>query len=66
MRIDKDPRQQESPPASTQPVAGSHSDVNKRAENENPRANENLDDRERDNEASDYDVGSEVTDGEDA
>lgn len=66
MRIDKDSRQQESPPAPAQPVAGSPSDGNKRAANENPRANENLDDREQDNEAADYDVGSEITDGEDA
>lgn len=66
MRIDKDPRQQQSPPTTAQPVAGSPSGVNKRAGNENPRANENLEDPEQDNQASDYDVGSEITDGEDA
>ena len=65
MRIDKDSRQQESSSASSQPVAGSPSGLNQRAANENPRANENLDDKEQDNEATDYDIGSEITDGED-
>jgi hypothetical protein len=46
MQYDKDPRQQESTPSPAQPLAGSPSDLNKRAANENQRANENLDDLE--------------------
>ena len=49
-----------------QTVAADPSDLNKMAQNDNPRANENI--QESDNELEDpqHDVGSEITDGEDA
>ena len=52
-------------PSSGQPVPGSPADLDKRAENENPRANENIS-REEGSEDHTNEVGSEITDGEDA
>lgn len=52
-------------PSPGQPVAGSPSDLD-HARNENPRANENLPREDSDSEEPATDVGSEITDGEDA
>jgi hypothetical protein len=53
-------------PSPGQPVAGSPADLDKRAENENPRANENIPREDNENGDTTSDVGSEITDGEDA
>lgn len=53
-------------PSPGQPTAGSPADLDKRAENENPRANENIPREGSDNEDTSGGVGSEITDGEDA
>jgi hypothetical protein len=47
-----------------QPIAGNPSDVNKRAENPNPRANENLADQDN-RKDQEHEIGTEITDGED-
>jgi len=52
------------PPAPSQP--GSPMDINKRAENPNPRANENLPPGGATDQDPAHDVGAEITDGEDA
>jgi hypothetical protein len=53
-------------PSSGQPVPGSPADLDKRAENDNPRANENIAREEGSSEDPTNEVGSEITDGEDA
>jgi hypothetical protein len=63
---EKERPSQEASPSPTQPIAGSPEDLNKRVQNENPRANENIR-QQQDNDAqgSAHDVGSEITNGED-
>lgn len=63
---EKESPNREVSPSPAQPVAGSPEDLNKRAENKNPRANENIQEINKDLEESDNTVGSEITDGEDA
>jgi hypothetical protein len=63
---DKDQQPPGTTPSPGQPVVGSPADLDKRAENDNPRANENLSGEEKDTEQTTNDVGSEITDGEDA
>lgn len=53
-------------PSTGQPVVGSPADLDKRAANDNPRANENLPQEDRVDADTTNDVGSEITDGEDA
>lgn len=62
---DKDQSSTGAGPAPGQTLAGSPSDL-EHARNENPRANENLPREESGNEDTGTDVGSEITDGEDA
>lgn len=57
---------QGTPPSTGQSVAGSPEDLNKRAQNDNPRANENIREDQQEFEDTTGDVGSEITDGEDA
>lgn len=52
-------------PSPQQPVAGSPSDF-ERAQNENPRANENIPENRDNDQETGSDTGAEITDGEDA
>lgn len=60
------PNEKNQQPSTTSATVGSPADLDKRAENENPRANENITREAGDTEDTTNDVGSEITDGEDA
>lgn len=62
---DKDRQPAGANPTPAPAAAGSPED-GQRARNENPRANENLPQEKSANEGAATDVGSEITDGEDA